>query len=398
MELSQSNRPSALIIEDWVSDSEDESKVEHPTQAENLRKDIPKSRDYSLWEVILNGDSPPSTRTIDGVVQIVDPTTAEKMLAWKNKLKARGILLMALLDKHQLKFNIHKNAKSLMEAIEQIPLGLTCPKLNVTIAIEENILPENADHQGTTGTKKLLDELSQWWNLLQMLSCLSVIPLVVMIRLFKLKKNLLIMHLWLTPLQARQFLRDQTMSEESKNKVTENQENDRYKTCEGYHVVPPPYTRNFLPSKPDLVFTDDIMLISDSEVETEIESVPKQREPNFVQITTHVKTSRESVKKLSIINKLKTLGKTLKSLKYNEVSVNTARPVTTAVTQSTVKCARPVKNVFNKAHSPVRKLINQRTTTKNSNFNKKVNIVNVNKVNVVQGNKGNAEKASACWV
>nr|GEX35367.1 hypothetical protein [Tanacetum cinerariifolium] len=43
--------------------------------------------DYSLWEVILNGDSPIPARFID--------------------------------DKHQLKFNIHKDAKSLMEAIEK---------------------------------------------------------------------------------------------------------------------------------------------------------------------------------------------------------------------------------------------------------------------------------------
>nr|GEV15641.1 hypothetical protein [Tanacetum cinerariifolium] len=49
--------------------------------------------DYSLWEVILN--------------------------ARKNELKARGTLLMALPDKHQLKFNSHKDAKTLMEAIEK---------------------------------------------------------------------------------------------------------------------------------------------------------------------------------------------------------------------------------------------------------------------------------------
>nr|GEY96140.1 ribonuclease H-like domain-containing protein [Tanacetum cinerariifolium] len=49
----------------------------------------------------------------------VAPTTAEQKLARKNELKARGTLLMALLDKHQLKFNSHKNAKTLMEAIEK---------------------------------------------------------------------------------------------------------------------------------------------------------------------------------------------------------------------------------------------------------------------------------------
>nr|GEZ10705.1 hypothetical protein [Tanacetum cinerariifolium] len=75
--------------------------------------------DYSLWEVIMNGDSPVPTRIIEGVVQPVAPTTAEQKLARKNELKARGTLLMALPDKHQLKFNSHKDAKTLMEAIEK---------------------------------------------------------------------------------------------------------------------------------------------------------------------------------------------------------------------------------------------------------------------------------------
>nr|GEV75757.1 hypothetical protein [Tanacetum cinerariifolium] len=68
---------------------------------------------------ILNGDSPTPTRVVDGVVQAVAPTTVEQKLAKNNELKARGTLLMALPDKHQLKFNIHKDAKSLIEAIEK---------------------------------------------------------------------------------------------------------------------------------------------------------------------------------------------------------------------------------------------------------------------------------------
>nr|GEV95848.1 putative ribonuclease H-like domain-containing protein [Tanacetum cinerariifolium] len=50
---------------------------------------------------------------------LIAPTTAEHGLARKNELKARGTLLMALPDKHQLKFNTHKDAKTLMEAIEK---------------------------------------------------------------------------------------------------------------------------------------------------------------------------------------------------------------------------------------------------------------------------------------
>nr|GFB52503.1 hypothetical protein [Tanacetum cinerariifolium] len=74
---------------------------------------------YSLWEVILNGDSPIPTRIVEGVSQPVAPTTIEQRLARKNELKACGTLLMALLDKHQLKFNSYKDAKTLMEAIEK---------------------------------------------------------------------------------------------------------------------------------------------------------------------------------------------------------------------------------------------------------------------------------------
>nr|GFA33156.1 hypothetical protein [Tanacetum cinerariifolium] len=40
-------------------------------------------------------------------------------LARKNELKACGTLLMALPDKHQLKFNIHKDSKTFMEAIKK---------------------------------------------------------------------------------------------------------------------------------------------------------------------------------------------------------------------------------------------------------------------------------------
>nr|GFA78778.1 hypothetical protein [Tanacetum cinerariifolium] len=80
---------------------------------------------YSLWEVILNGDSPVPTRVVEGVLQPVAPTTTEQKLAKKNELKPHGTLLMPLPDKHQLKFKSHKDAKTLMEEIEKIFGGNT---------------------------------------------------------------------------------------------------------------------------------------------------------------------------------------------------------------------------------------------------------------------------------
>nr|GEU63521.1 retrotransposable element Tf2 [Tanacetum cinerariifolium] len=116
--------------------------------------------DYSLWEVILNGDSPTLTRIIDGVVQVIAPTTAEQRLAKKNKLNARGTLLMALFGKHQLKFNIHKDAKSLMEAIEKRFGGN-----KETKKVQKNLLKQQ--YENFSGTS--LESLDQIHDRLQKL-------------------------------------------------------------------------------------------------------------------------------------------------------------------------------------------------------------------------------------
>ncbi|GJR75740.1 retrovirus-related pol polyprotein from transposon TNT 1-94 [Tanacetum coccineum] len=74
--------------------------------------------DYSLWEVILNGNKV-LKRTVRETEQEYEPTIVEKKQDRKNEMKARGTLLMALPNKDQLKFHSYKDAKLLMEAIEK---------------------------------------------------------------------------------------------------------------------------------------------------------------------------------------------------------------------------------------------------------------------------------------
>nr|GEV16544.1 hypothetical protein [Tanacetum cinerariifolium] len=118
-------------------------------------------------------------------------------------------------------------------------------------------------------------------------------------------------------------------SQESDNRVTEKQEHDRYKIGEGYHVVPLPYTRNFLHPKPDLVFTADINA--------------KNGTKACVEQCNEGESSKFSTDDSSSFKKECCSNSSL-------VSLNAARPVITVVTQSTLKCTRPVKNVFHKAH------------------------------------------------
>ncbi|GJT83314.1 ribonuclease H-like domain-containing protein [Tanacetum coccineum] len=69
--------------------------------------------DYSLWEVIENGNAPPIIKVVEGVETTIAPTTAEEKEQRRLELKARSTLLMGIPNVHQLKFNSIKDAKLL---------------------------------------------------------------------------------------------------------------------------------------------------------------------------------------------------------------------------------------------------------------------------------------------
>ncbi|GJW17985.1 hypothetical protein Tco_0025421 [Tanacetum coccineum] len=92
------------------------------------------------------------------------------------------------------------------------------------------------------------------------------------------------------------------------SQVVDSQVNDKYKTSKGYHAVFPPYTENFMPPKPDLVVADkDEYVFSESvtsvhsaatsEVKPSV-SKPNNAKVECVKSYEHVKSSRESVKKV----------------------------------------------------------------------------------------------------
>ncbi|GJR58961.1 hypothetical protein Tco_1501123 [Tanacetum coccineum] len=70
--------------------------------------------DYSLWEVIENGNAHLITKVVEGVETTISPTTAEEKAQRRLELKARSTLLMGIPNEHQLKFNSIKDAKSLL--------------------------------------------------------------------------------------------------------------------------------------------------------------------------------------------------------------------------------------------------------------------------------------------
>nr|GEV82883.1 ribonuclease H-like domain-containing protein [Tanacetum cinerariifolium] len=75
--------------------------------------------DYSLWEVIENGNARLITQVVEGVETTIAPATVKEKTQRRLELKARSTLLIGILNEHQLKFNFIKYAKSLLQAVEK---------------------------------------------------------------------------------------------------------------------------------------------------------------------------------------------------------------------------------------------------------------------------------------
>ncbi|GJW08001.1 putative ribonuclease H-like domain-containing protein [Tanacetum coccineum] len=175
-----------------------------------------------------------------------------------------------------------------------------------------------------------------------------------------------------------------------------NEVNDKYKTGEGYHAVPPPYNGNFMSPKPNLVLADEEEYvfsesitsvptvatsevktseskpksisepliedwISDSEDENKTKFKSKQRKPSFAKVefvksNEHVKIPRESVKKVENNKQAKYLRKNSQSPRGNFVpkailmksglkTLNIARQNSSKAAVS-VNTARPINTAY----------------------------------------------------
>nr|GEV69892.1 ribonuclease H-like domain-containing protein [Tanacetum cinerariifolium] len=560
---------------------------------------------------------------VDDAIQAIAPTTAEQRLAKKNELKARGTLLMALLDKHQLKFNIHKDAKSLIEAIEKRFGGnKETKKVQKTLLKQQY---ENFSGSSSESLDQIHDRLQKRISQLEILAevksssstshntqniafvssnnthntnkTVSAVPGVFAastkapVSTLPNVDNLsdaemdLKWQMAMLTMRARRFLQrtgrnlcangttsigfdmpkadeeltnyalmaftsssssssdnevapctkacskayatlqshydkltvdfrksqfdflsyksglesvearlvvyqqyenvfeedikllkldvmlrdnalvelrkkfekaekerdevidyDDLTSSESDDSVSTSPVHDRYKSGEGYHVVPPSYTRAFMPPKPDLVLHDaptasetvpnvfyvepsttkpnkDMTSIKQVEHTTQVENfrkdIPKSRgykhswnrkacfvckslnhlikdcdfyENQMVQkpVRKHaMRVNHLSSTRMTHPHSNKHVVPTAVLTRSRLVPLSAARPVTTAVSQTTMKNQRPAKHVVNKPHSPIRRPINHRPAPTNSIFYQKVTTVKTKQVNVVQGTKGN---------
>nr|GFB69613.1 hypothetical protein [Tanacetum cinerariifolium] len=197
----------------------------------------------------------------------------------------------------------------------------------------------------------------------------------------------------------------------------------------GYHAVPPPYTRAFMPPKLDLVFnTAPTVVETDhltfNQIETTIPDatfVPaspksnssgkrRHRKTCFVcksvdhlikDYDYHIKTMAQPTPRnyanrghhkqyapLTHSKPQKHKVPTIVLTQSKPVSNTTVRPVSAALSNITVTRPRHAHQVVTKFKSPIRRHINRSSSSRTSNSPPRVNVVQVLVVSVVQRKQG----------
>nr|GEW36356.1 hypothetical protein [Tanacetum cinerariifolium] len=438
-----------------------------------------------VYEVLLcitaNGSRLMMLSKVDIAADVVEEITLKQRLAKKNKLKARGTLLTALPDKHQLKFNIHKDAKTLMEAIETRHQLKTLEKSAIRVEnshfdLEEQSLDDlfnnlkiyEADVKGSSTSSQHIQNIAfvSSNNTDSTNESVSVVSSVSAASSKASEKSAIRMensHFDLEEQSLDDLFNNLKIYEaEVKGSSTSSQHiqniafvssNNTDSTNESVSVVSSvsaASSKASVSTLPNVDSLSDAVIYSffvsqsnslqlDNEDLKQIDAddleemdlkecrssrdnknkdtprriVPADEEPTHYALMAYASSgsstssgldnepSKDMSKTLRpdapVIedwisdskdeSEIENVVPTLVLTRSRLVSLNAARPVLTAVPQSTVKSPRPVKHVVNKAYSPIRRPINHIPATKNSNFNNKVTIVKVTKVNVVQGTK-----------
>nr|GEZ91188.1 ribonuclease H-like domain-containing protein [Tanacetum cinerariifolium] len=197
--------------------------------------------DDSLWEVIINGDSPAPTVVIDGVVRPVTILSADQKLEKRNELKARVSAATSVSAVcAQLPVSSYPNIDSLSHAIifSFFASQSTSPHLD-----NEDLKQIDVDD---------LEEIDLRWQM----------AMLIMRARRECRSPKDTRRTDASEPQRRHVLVETSTSNALVSECDENDSeslspscpSDRLRPSGGYNAVPPPIIGNFMPPKPDLVF------------------------------------------------------------------------------------------------------------------------------------------------
>ncbi|GKA15548.1 ribonuclease H-like domain-containing protein [Tanacetum coccineum] len=405
---------------------------------DDLEVTAAKVIDYSLWEVIENGNAPPITKVVEGVETTIAPTTAKEKAQRRLELKARSTLLMGIPNEHQLKFNSIKDAKSLLQAVKKRFGGNDATKKT-----QRNLLKEQYENF-TASCLEVLDQIfdrlhklisytNEAVNTAHGVSAASsqanaANPINVDnlsdAMIYDLEEMDLRWQMAMLTMRVRRFLKN------TRRKVTINGNEtigfDKSKVeCYNCHkrghfarecrVLRNQDNKNRESSRRSVPVetTTNALILCDGLGGVDMECFAGEGPTNYALMAYSSSSSDFEVSNDSTCSKscLETI-EVLKS-KYEQLLKRFEKSKFMGVAYKTVNAGRPMSYLSKTAHSTIKRPINKNTTFKNSNFNQRVDTVKDKNVNIVKPKavvyaarlkavvnavkRNNVVKASACW-
>nr|GEU47575.1 hypothetical protein [Tanacetum cinerariifolium] len=400
--------------------------------------------DYSLQEVIENGNAPPITKVVEGVETTIAPTTAKEKAKRRLELKARSTLLMDIPNEHQLKFNSIKDAKSLMQAIEKSqPNSPQLDNEDLQQIHPDDLKEMDLRWQMAMLTIRARRFLKNTGRKFSMNGTETIRFEKSKVECYNCHKkghfsdqaeegltNFALMAYSSTSSNSKVSTDSNCSSSCLENvKILKEQNEQMLKDLRTSKLNDIAYKiGNFMPPKPDLSYSLEVfttepevikLVVENGEAKTS-ESKPKavrknngaliikdwvfdSEEEDVHQAKIKKKRVKSSFAKIKFIKPKQQENTARKIVNQGEhhrqnihsprgavlmksglVSVNTARQVNAAHLKITVNDARPMSCLSKKAYSTVKRPIHKNTTFNNSNFNRRVNTVKGKNDNTVR--------------
>nr|GEV51528.1 hypothetical protein [Tanacetum cinerariifolium] len=358
--------------------------------------------DYSLWEVILNGDSPTPTRVVDGVLQPVALNTAEQSTDSTNEPVSADVSVSTVSTKILVFFlpNVDSLSNTViysffasqstipqlknddLKQIDDDDLEEMDLKWQIDILIVECYnyhkkghfawecrSPKDTRMNGTAEPQKRNVPVETSTSNALVSQCDGIGSYDWSFKAEEEPTNYVLMAF-------------SSLSSSSNNEFAPSPIYNRYQSGNGYHVVPSPYTGTFMPPRPDLVFNT-----APNDVETDhsafnVKLSPTKPDqalshtlrPSAPIIEDWVSDSKdESETKTpqnvpSFIQSIEHVIPTAVLTQSKPVPITAVRPVSTVVPKISVTKPRQAKTIVTKSNSPPRRHINHSLSSKARNM------------------------------
>nr|GEV63532.1 ribonuclease H-like domain-containing protein [Tanacetum cinerariifolium] len=281
--------------------------------------------DYALWEVIVNGDVPASIASVSGGAEaFIPPKTTEQKIVRRNELKAKSGHVyhkgeeIHKENRKELNFNGKETVgfdKTKVERYSYHRRGLESLEARIVVHQKNEVVFEEDIAFLKYDVKVRDNSITELKNQLEE-TLKEKYDLKLKLEKFKTSlKNLSnLINSQISPKDKTGLGYDSQLNERglnNKSNVFEsasdssvneseednNQANDRYKAGEGYHAVPPSYTGNFIPLKPNLSFAgldDSVFKSAISKTVTSVHDTEISASKNSKEIMEKPKSVRPS--------------------------------------------------------------------------------------------------------